>query len=96
MNEGTSPSLVAQVRDVILAAFDVSSEQAQEYAYGLATLAEGWGGEGMQRLDWPYTVKKCLGEFLRWRSDAERTAFYAERQRTVSSYERYIQQNKRA
>ena len=95
MNEAPSPSLVAQVRDVIFATFDVSFEQAQEHAHGLAALAEGWGGESVQRLDWPYAVKKRLGESLRWRSDADRAAFYSEREQVVSSYQRYIQQNRR-
>ena len=96
MNEEPSPSHVARVRDVILATFDVSPQEAQEQAFGLAALAEGWGGAGAQQHDWAYTVKKRLGESFRWRSDAERTAFYSERQQIVSSYERYIQQNKRA
>lgn len=95
MKETSSSSLVAQIRDVILATFNVSFEQAQEHAQGLAALAEGWGSESAQQVDWPYTVRKRLGESLRWRSDAERSAFYAKRQQTISSYERYIQQNKR-
>jgi hypothetical protein len=96
MNEDPSPLHVAQVRNVILATFDISPEEAQEQAYGLAVLAEGWGGEGAQQHDWAYTVKKRLGESLRWRSDAERAAFYSEREQIVRSYERHIQQNKRA
>lgn len=80
---------------MILATFDVSPQEAQEHAYGLAALAEGWGGTNAQQHDWASTVKKRLGESLPWRSDTERTAFYAERQQIVRSYERYIQQNKR-
>jgi hypothetical protein len=96
MNEEPFPAHIARVRDVILATFDVSPQEAQERAYGLAVLAEGWGGESALERDWTYTVKKSLGESLRWRSDAEREAFYSQRQQIVSSYERYIQQNKRA
>ncbi|MEA3210617.1 MAG: hypothetical protein QOE70_3674 [Chthoniobacter sp.] len=96
MNEEPSPEHVARVRNLILATFDVSPQTADEQAHGLAALAEGWGGEGAQQHDWAYTVKKRLGESLRWRSEAERAAFYSERQQIVRSYEHYIQQNKRA
>jgi len=96
MNESPSPELVAQVREIIVATFDVSAQDAQEQAYGLAALAEGWGDGDAQQLDWVYTVKKRLGATLRWRSDKERAAFSSERDLIVSAYERYIQQNKRA
>lgn len=96
MNQEPSPAHVTRVRDVILATFVVSPQEAEEQAYGLAALAEGWGGEGAEQHDWAYTVKKRLGESLRWRSEAERTAFYSERQQIVRSYESYIQHNKRA
>ena len=95
MKEETSASLVARVRDIILATFDVSTEQAQEQAYGLATLAEGWGGPDVQRLDWTHAVKKHLGETFRWRSAADRKLFYSERDLVVRSYDRYIHDNRR-
>lgn len=50
MNEGPSGSLVGRVQ-AIIETFDVSTEQAQEQAYGLAALAEGWGGECAQHHD---------------------------------------------
>lgn len=95
MNEGPSPSLVARIRDVILATFDVSAKEAQEQACGLAVLAEGWGNQSVKQLDWAYTVRKRLGETFKWRSDAERQKFESERKLISNSYERYIQQNKK-
>ena len=65
MNEEPSPSHVARVRDAILATFDVSPQEAQEQAYGLAALAEGWGGAEAQQHDWAYTIKKRLGKVVK-------------------------------
>ena len=97
MNEGQTPALVAQVREIILATFDVSEAVAQEHACGLALLAEGWGDpRNAHQQNWGDTVRKRMGETFPWRSDTERKAFYSDRDATVRSYERYIQQNKRA
>jgi hypothetical protein len=97
MNEGPTPSLVARIRGVILATFDVAEGVAQGHASGLVLLAEGWGDpDTAQLLDWDYIVKKRLGASLPWRSDIERKAFCSERDLIIRSYEHYIQQNKRA
>ncbi len=78
-------SLVRHVQLLILGTFDVSEQQAQEYAAELVSRAEGWGdAETAANLDWAYRIRKDLGETgrLRWRSEAEREKFEAaERQR---------------
>jgi|GEM_PF-4118236 len=95
MNESPSPSLVHHVKDMMLATFDITTEDAYNRAYVLAATAEGWGGEGKLHLDWARIVKKELGKSHPWRSEDERQSFYATRDAVVQSYERLIQQNKR-
>ena len=70
----TSP-LVRRVQGLIVDTFDVSPEQAHDIAAEMVSLAEGWGSpESAAQLDWSYRIKKDLGQKLRWKSEAERTA----------------------
>jgi len=96
MSDFPSPSLVAQVQDLILKTFDVSQQEARDYASGLAALAEDWGSsERAEKLDWLYRVKKDLGEKLRWKSEAEREKFREEQRERYRAYDVLIRSNKR-
>lgn len=90
MNDDSLEPLIARVRGIILNLFDVSEAEANEHATGLALLATGWGGDNAYGLDWIYRVKKELGERLKWKSQAERGRFEAERKASIDSYEAYI------
>jgi len=96
MSKSPSPSLVAEVQRLVLRFFEVSEEEARKHAVGLVALAEGWGSpKTAPNLDWPYRVKKDLGEKLEWKSEAEHRSFLSEREGTISSYEAYIKRPKR-
>jgi hypothetical protein len=85
--------LVRRVQGMILQKFDVSEQEAEDYAAELVALAEGWGSpETAPELDWPYIIGKRLGETrkLRWRLEAERLSFEATRKQTFEAYEAFI------
>ena len=85
--------LVRQVQTLITATFEVSEEDAQEYAAELVTLAEGWGSpEAAAKLDWSYRIKKDLGETgkLKWRSDDERKQFEVCQRQKYNAYDEII------
>ncbi len=91
MSDFPSPSLVSRVETLILEIFDVSVQDAHNYASGLAALAEDWGSpEKAARLDWACRVKKDLGTKLRWRSDAERKKFESDQQEGFRAYDALI------
>src|SRR5882724_2637326 len=72
--------LVRQVQGLIVETFEVSDQEALDYAAELVALAEGWGSKEMAlKLDWSYRIRKDFGETkkLRWRSDEERKKFDA-------------------
>jgi hypothetical protein len=97
MSDIPSPSLVSRVESLIMEIFDVSAQEAHNYASGLAALAEDWGSpENAARLDWSYRVKKDLGMKLRWRSDAERKKFEPEQQERFRAYDALNQTKYRA
>ncbi len=97
MSDNPSPSLVALIQGLILRTFDVSKEEAHDYASGLAALAEGWGTpETAMQLEWSYRVKKDLGEKLRWRSDEEHEKFLGDQEKRFSAYEAQIRAKHRA
>ncbi|MGB8356687.1 MAG: hypothetical protein WCD79_22505 [Chthoniobacteraceae bacterium] len=97
MSEYPSPSLVSHIRHLILEIFEVSEDDAQHHASGLAGLAEGWGDPGTATgLDWAYRIKKNLGEKLRWRSETAHAQFLNDRQRTVTAYDEYVRRGKHA
>jgi hypothetical protein len=84
--------LVRRVQALVLETFDVSEQEAEDYAAELVALAEGWGSpETAPELDWPYIIRKRLGETrkLRWRSEAERLSFEATRKQTFEAYEAF-------
>ena len=97
MSEFPTPSLVAEIRSIILATFDVSESEAQTYAGSFAMLAEDWGSpQKAATLDWHYRIKKDLGEKLRWKSDAEREAFRRQQEDNYKAYDFLIRRPNRA
>lgn len=85
--------LVREVQRLIVQTFDVSEQQAQEYAAELVALAEGWGSpETALNLDWSYRIKKDLGETmkLRWRSEEERARFEATEKQKYVAWDAFI------
>ena len=91
--------LVRDVQKLIVQTFDVSEQQAQEYAAEMVSLAEGWGSpETALNLDWSYRIKKDLGETkkLRWRSDEERARFEATERQKYAAWDAFINTKHRA
>jgi hypothetical protein len=89
--------LVGRVKDLILTTFDISEQQAKEYAAEMVALAEGWGSpEKAQNLDWSYRVKKDLGHKLRWKSDTERETFHRYEEQQHKAYDLLIRRPPRA
>ena len=85
--------LVRQVQRLIVETFDVSQQEAQDYAAELVSLAEGWGSvEAAAQLDWSYRIKKDLGETkkLRWRSEEERARFGAIETQKYADWDAFI------
>ena len=85
--------LVRQVQGLIVQTFDVSEQQAQDYAAELVALAEGWGSPAAAAsLDWSYRIKKDLGETkkLRWRSEDERTRFESAERQKYAAWDAFI------
>jgi hypothetical protein len=85
--------LVLRVQGLILEAFDVSPQEAEDHAAGMVGLAEGWSSpETAQGLDWAYLVRKTLGEAktFKWRSEADRQRFEADQKSKYESYESLI------
>jgi len=85
--------LVREVQRLIVQTFDVSEQQAQEYAAELVALAEGWGSpETALNLDWSYRIKKDLGETmkLRWRSEEERARFEATEKQKYAAWDAFV------
>jgi hypothetical protein len=80
--------LVRRVQGLILHTFDVSDQEAEEYAAELVALAEGWGSpEKAAQLDWLYRIKKDLGPKLRWRSATDHAQFQAAQQQGHEAYD---------
>lgn len=93
MSQFPNPALVRRVQEMILQTFEISEQRAESYAMGLVALAEGWGSsKTAPNLDWPYIIRKRLGETekLPWRSEAERLSFETRRSQTFEAYEAYI------
>ncbi len=91
--------LVRDVQKLIVQTFDVSEQQAQEFAAELVSLAEGWGSpETALNLDWSYRIKKDLGETkkLRWRSEEERARFEAAQKQQYAALDAFINTKHRA
>lgn len=86
---------MAEVRAIVVDTFEISDEEAQEHAIGLVLLAEGWGGTNTPNLNWAYIVRKKFADKLKWKSETDRMAFFADRQSGYDAYENYIQKNKR-
>jgi hypothetical protein len=85
--------LVRQVQGIIVQTFDVSEPAAQDYAAEMVALAEGWGSpETAAQLDWPYRIKKDLGETekLRWRSEEQRARFEESQRQKYQAYDAFI------
>ena len=75
---------------MILQTFDVSEQQAEDYAAELVALAEGWGSpEKAAKLDWTYRIRKDLGvdRKLRWRSEEDRLGFEAAEKQKYQAYD---------
>ena len=91
--------LVREVQKLIIQTFDVSDQQAQEYAAELVALAEGWGSpQTALNLDWVYRIKKDLGETkkLRWRSEEERANFEVAEKQKYAALDAFINTKHRA
>ena len=97
MSEFPTPALVAKIKMIILATFDVPESEAQTYADSFAMLAEDSGSpQKAATLDWHYRVKKDLGEKLKWKSDAEREAFRKQQEDNYRAYDFLIRRPNRA
>ena len=86
--------LVRQVQRLIFETFDVSEQEAQDYAAESVSLAEGWGSpETAEELDWSYRIRKDWGETgrLRWRSEEERKWFETAERQKYDAWDAYIQ-----
>jgi hypothetical protein len=91
--------LVRHVQTLIRGTFDVSDEQALEYAAEMVSLAEGWGDkETVARIDWGHRIRKDLGETRRlpWRSQAEREKFEAGETQKYREWDAIIRSKYRA
>lgn len=91
--------LVRNVQKLIVQTFDVSEQEAQEYAAELVALAEGWGSRELAlNLNWSYRIKKDLGETktLRWRSEEERARFEAAEKQKYAAWDAFINTKHRA
>lgn len=91
--------LVRHVQLLIEGTFEVSVQEAQEYAAEMVALAEGWGdAETAANLDWAYRIRKDLGETgkLRWRSEAEREKFEASERQRYKEWDAIIRTKYRA
>ena len=91
--------LVRHVQRLIVETFDVSEQQAQEYAAEMVALAEGWGSpEIAAQTDWPYRIRKDLGETrkLKWRSEVEREKFEAAQKQKYAEWDAIIRTKRRA
>ena len=91
--------LVRQVRGLIFETFDVSEQQAQDLAAELVSLEEGWGSpEIATQADWPYRIRKALGEGrkLEWRSEADRGKFEATEKKKYAEWDAIIRTKWRA
>jgi len=85
--------LVRDVQKLIFQTFDVSEQEAQDYAAELVSLAEGWGSpKTALNLDWSYRIQKDLGETkkLRWRSEEERAKFEATEKQKYAAWDAFI------
>ena len=85
--------LVRDVTKLIVQTFDVSEQEAQDYAAELVSLAEGWGSsQTALNLDWSYRIKKDLGDTkkLRWRSEEERVSFEATEKQKYAAWDAFI------
>jgi hypothetical protein len=85
------------IQELIFRTFNVSEQEAADYARGLVIVAEGWGGEkAVESLDWEYRIKKSLGigKKLAWRSEQERLGFEETQKQKYQAYEFYIAQKK--
>jgi len=85
--------LVRQVQGLIVETFEVSDQEALDYAAELVALAEGWGSKEMAlKLDWSYRIRKDFGETkkLRWRSDEERKKFDATERQKYEAWDAFI------
>jgi hypothetical protein len=94
MSEPAQSPLASQVEETILEIFDVPPAEARQRAGWLVTEAETWGGGGVAALDWVYQVKKWFGDELKWRSEAERQKYFADRQTSSGAFETYMRNRK--
>ena len=91
--------LVRQVQHLILETFDITEQQAEDYAAEMVSLAEGWGSpEIAATMDWNYQIRNSLGEArkLPWRSQAEREKFEAAQNEKYRAYDAIIRSKYRA
>lgn len=89
--------LVLRVKRLILETFDVSEQQAENYAAQMVALAEGWGSpEKAPQLDWEYRIRKDLGETrkLKWRSKEDQAGFEAMERQKYAGWDAFIRSGK--
>jgi len=70
--------LVRKVQNLAMELFEISEQNALDYAAEQVALAEAWGSpETAGQFDWPYHIKKDLGESrkLKWKREQEREEF---------------------
>lgn len=85
--------LVRRVQALILKTFEVTEQQAEDFAAELVASAEGWGSpEAAERHDWDYRIRKDFGETgkLKWRSEAERKKFLAAENKKYKEWDALI------
>lgn len=90
--------LVLRVKRSILDAFNVSEQQAENYAAEMVALAEGWGSlEKAEQLDWEYRIRKDLDESrkLKWRSKDDQARFEAIERQKYADWDAFIRSGKR-
>ena len=92
-------TLVRHVQNLIVQTFNVSDQQAQDYAAEMVSLAEGWGSpEIAAQTNWSYRIRKDFGETrkLKWRSEAVREKFEAEEKKKYAEWDAIIRTKPRA
>lgn len=95
----TCTPIVRRVQGLILQTFEVTEQQAEDYAAELVALAEGWGSpEAAERHDWDYRIRKDLGEGrkLPWRSQADREEFLSAENKKYKEWDALLRTKHRA
>jgi hypothetical protein len=86
----TTP-VVKQLQRLVAETFEVSEQDAHDYAAEQVALAEGWGGpQKSEQMNWSYRIRKDLGAKLKWRSQAEREKFEASENLRLQALDAFV------